>query len=130
MKKLFFLLGFLAITTLCSATIINIPTDYNTIQEGINAAFNFDTVLVDTGTYVENINFNGKNITVASKFLTTQDTIYISETVIDGGGSDRVVTFESGEDSTALLSGFTITNGSYDSGVVFSVVVLHPPWNI
>ena len=33
-----------------------------TIQAGINAAENSDTVFVAAGTYTENINFNGKNI--------------------------------------------------------------------
>jgi len=92
--------------------IIHVPGDYPTIQEGIDAAINGDTVLVDPGTYVENINFNGKNITVASLYLTTQDTIYISQTVIDGNGLTSVVIFENGEDSTAVLSGFTLTGGS------------------
>ncbi len=94
-----------------SATIINVPADQPTIQAGIYASTNLDTVLVQPGTYVENINYNGKDITVASLFLTTQDTSYISQTVIDGNQSGSVVTFESDEDSTAVLCGFTITNG-------------------
>ena len=102
--------------SIISATIINVPGDQPTIQEGINVTVNGDTVLVQPGTYVENINYNGKNITVASLFLTTQDTTYISQTVIDGNQDGSVVTFESGEDSTAVLCGFTITNGSASSG--------------
>ncbi len=73
---------------------------------------NSDTVLVQPGTYVENINYNGKNITVASLFLTTQDTTYISQTVIDGNQNGSVVKFENSEDSTAVLTGLTITNGN------------------
>ena len=68
-------------------------------------------MLVQPGTYVENINYDGNNITVASLFLTTQDTTYISQTVIDGNQNGSVVTFENGEDSTTILTGFTITNG-------------------
>ncbi len=97
-----------------SAIIINIPADYSTIQAGINVAVDTDTVLVQPSTYIENINFNGKKITVTSLFLTTQDTIYISSTIIDGNQNGSVVTFESGEDSTAILCGFTITNGCGD----------------
>ena len=102
-----------------SATIINIPSDQPTIQAGINATVDTDTVLVQPGTYVENINYSGKNITVASLFLTTQDTTYISQTVIDGDSLDSVVTFESGEDSFSILTGFKITNGDayYGGGI-------------
>ncbi|MBN2461837.1 MAG: T9SS type A sorting domain-containing protein [Candidatus Cloacimonetes bacterium] len=68
------------------------------------------------GTYYENINYNGKNITVASLFLTTADTTYISQTIIDGNENGSVVTFDSGENSAAVLTGFTITNGYTDHG--------------
>ncbi len=94
-----------------SATIINIPADQPTIQEGINVSVDGDTVLVQTGIYIENINYSGMNITVASYFLTTQDTSYISQTIIDGNQIGSVVTFENGENNTANLIGFTITNG-------------------
>ena len=97
--------------SIISATIINVPGDQPTIQDGINVAVDSDTVLVQPGTYIENINYNGKNITVASLFLTTQDTIYISPTIIDGNQDGSVVVFNGGEDSTAVLCGFTITNG-------------------
>ena len=93
------------------ATVINIPADYSTIQSGINSSTNGDTVLVQPGTYLENINFNGHNITVSSLILTTQDTSYISQTVIDGDSSGSVVTINTEEDSTTVLKGFTITNG-------------------
>ncbi len=98
------------------STIIGIPADQPTIQQGIDASVNGDTVLVQPGTYLETINYNGKNITVASLFLTTQDTTYISQTIIDGNQDGSVVTFESGEDTTAVLTGFSITNGNSDDG--------------
>ena len=44
----------LAISTLTAAT-INVPEDYSTIQEGINASSEGDTVLVAQGNYVENL---------------------------------------------------------------------------
>ncbi len=103
----------------CFTNTIHIPQDYNTIQEGIIAASEGDTVLVSAGIYGENIDFDGKNITVTSLYFTTQDTSYISETIIDGGRNGSVVTFENGEDSVAALCGFTITEGSnaYGGGI-------------
>ena len=47
-------------------SIRNVPGTYSTIQGAINASANGDTVRVAPGTYVENINFNGKAITVVS----------------------------------------------------------------
>jgi len=67
----------LFLTNFLYSITINIPVDQPTIQAGINAASTGDTVLVQPGTYIENIDYNGKNITVASLFLTTQDTTYI-----------------------------------------------------
>jgi hypothetical protein len=69
---------------------------------------------------VENINFNGKNIVLGSLTLTTGDTSYISQTVIDGNGNwfVSVATFENGEDSTAVLCGFTITGGRFGTLLV------------
>jgi len=91
---------------------INCTGNYTTIQEGIDNSINGDTVLVYPGTYFENINYNGKNITVASLYITTQADSFIHKTIIDGNHSGSVVTFESGEDTTAVLCGFTIQNGS------------------
>ena len=118
MKTLFFV--FILLSSFLYATIINVPDDQPTIQAGITAAANTDTVLVQPGTYVENINYYGKLITVASLFLTTQDTSYISLTIIDGNNSGCVITFSNNENSSAVLSGFTITNGyanSYGGGI-------------
>ena len=100
--------------------IINVPADYPTIQAGINASFDGDTVLVQPGTYVENVNFNGHNIVLGSLFLTTGDTSYISSTIIDGNSSNWAVSFGNEEDCTAVITGFTIQNGYayYGGGIV------------
>ena len=88
-----------------------VPTEYPTIQAAIEAATVGDTVLVLAGTYAENINFLGKNIFLTSLIYLDGDTSFISNTIIDGNASGSVVLFENGEDSTAVLNGFTLTNG-------------------
>jgi hypothetical protein len=91
---------------------LHIPTDFATIQTGIDMACIGDTVLVHPGVYVENIDFIGKGIVLGSLFLTTRDPIKVTETVIDGNQSGSTVTFTNGENTTSVLCGFTITNGS------------------
>ncbi|KQC04735.1 MAG: hypothetical protein APR54_02025 [Candidatus Cloacimonas sp. SDB] len=86
--------------------------DFTTIQEGINASINTDTVLVYNGTFFENIDFSGKNITVASLYLTTGDEQYINQTIIDGNQNGSCVMIVLEEDGNTILCGFTLTNGS------------------
>ena len=122
MKNLMKRIAIFLLIGITYATVINIPADYSTIQAGINASVDSDTVLVQPGTYIENINFNGHNITLGSLFIMTGDTSYISQTVIDGSeGSESVVKFISGESSEAILSGFTITGGAVwgDGGGIY-----------
>jgi hypothetical protein len=98
--------------------LIHVPADFPTIQAGINAATPGDTVLVDPGTYFENINFLGKKpLLVASQFIMDADTNHIANTIINGSQPlnpdfGSVVTFEMGEDTTSVLCGFTITGGT------------------
>lgn len=87
-----------------AGTVIHVPADQATIQAGINAASNGDTVLVAPGTYKENINFNGKAITVESSNGA-------KVTIIDANKLGPAATFISGELTNSVLKGFTLTNG-------------------
>lgn len=86
---------------------INVPGDEPTIQAGIDAASNGDTVLVADGTYTgngnKNIDFGGKAITVISENGP-------DNCIIDCKNYGRAFIFRSGEGEDSVVSGFTITN--------------------
>jgi parallel beta-helix repeat protein len=107
------LLFILAIAS-AQASIINVPAQQPTIQDGINAANPGDTVLVAPGTYTENINFMGKAITVISSGGA-------KVTIIDGGQISSVATLAGGETLSSILSGFTLQNGAttFDGGGIY-----------
>jgi parallel beta-helix repeat protein len=117
---------------LLNANVRNVPGTYTTIQSAINASVDRDTILVAPGIYFENINYRGKGIVLASYFLTTHDTSFISNTIINGSmpikpdsASTVIITnsnISHSHDSLAVLMGFTITGGH---GVVW-VDVLYP----
>ena len=60
------------------ADTIHVPRDYPTIQEAIDNAQNGDCILVEPGTYVENLNFLGKAITVRGEGGPEETTIRAS----------------------------------------------------
>jgi len=117
MKRQVLILALMMTSAMIYAQVIHVPGDQPTIQAGINAASNGDTVLVAENTYYENIRFMGKAITVASHYILYGDTNHINNTVIDGSqpaypDSAACVMFVNGEDTTSILSGFTLTGGS------------------
>jgi len=103
---------FLSINLSSAATIL-VPSQYSTIQAGINAALVGDTVLAAEGIYTglgnKNIDFLGKAIVVSSESG--------AETcIIDCQNEDRGFYFHTGEDTNSLLKGFTIRGGNAEDG--------------
>ncbi|HEV2784195.1 MAG TPA: right-handed parallel beta-helix repeat-containing protein [Actinophytocola sp.] len=93
-----------------AAAVLRVPQDHPTIQAAVDAAAPGDTVLVSPGTYVELIDFLGKEITVES-------TDGPATTIIDGNQAGTVVTINAGADQTPVLRGFTVRNGSGETGI-------------
>ena len=114
MKKILFVLFIaLFVFTLSvhpsRAATICVPADQPTIQDGMDVAAVGDLVLVAPGTYVENIDFLGKAITL-------QGEGGAEGTIIDGSQAGSVVTFQSDEIRTSAIDGFTIRNGYSATG--------------
>ncbi len=86
--------------------------DYTTISEGIAAASEGDTVLIAAGTYADALNtdldFEGKGILVVSE---SGPEVTIIDCVYAEGPYRRAFFFHSGEDTTSIVDGLTITEG-------------------
>jgi parallel beta-helix repeat protein len=89
-------------------------TVHKTIKAGIDAATNGDEVEVAEGTYYEEVDFEGKAITLRS--TNPNDWDVVTATIIDANGlAQPGVKFVSGEDANSVLSGFTIQNSNSSS---------------
>ena len=96
-------------------TVINVPSIYSTIVAALNAASNGDTILVAPGTYQEAIEMPNKSLVLASLFLITEDTSFISQTILDGNGGTRVIYVPDSVVTFPTIIGFTIQNS--DDGI-------------
>ena len=103
--------GVLALAIPANATIINVPGDQPTIQAGIDASVDGDTVIVGLGRYTENIDFSGKNILVQSESGPESTIIAIATTGLP------TVQFASSENQSATIQGFTILGDSSSWGI-------------
>ncbi|MFH1998249.1 MAG: right-handed parallel beta-helix repeat-containing protein [Planctomycetota bacterium] len=110
MRHITLLLLVLVLPAFSSAATLYVPDDHATIQAAIDASMNGDTVIVRDGTYVENIKFKGRAITLTSENGA-------AATIIDGGNPidpnlASVVMFVNGEGPDSVLDGFTLRNGA------------------
>ena len=95
---------------------INVPNDYSTIQEAIDASSDGDTIMVSPGIFYENdITFNGKEIVLLSSEG-------LENTIIDGSDNGRIFDITQGESFDTQIIGFTIQNGNHSTGSAIRII--------
>ena len=107
-----FLLLFLLNTTYATVWYVHQDSALSSIQAGLDSCAANDTVLVASGTYYENISWPE---VAGIKLLSESGP---DSTMIDGDSSGRVMTMPGSFiiDSSTVIQGFTLQNGSSDSG--------------
>jgi predicted outer membrane repeat protein/parallel beta-helix repeat protein len=98
----------LLLTLTASGADLHVPDEYTTIQAAVNASVDGDRVIVESGTYYENITVD-KSITLTSTDPNDPNTV--ANTIIDAAGSGTVVTFPDVASADCVLAGFTVANG-------------------
>ena len=109
------ILSIICVNTLTFAAVIYVPADQPTIQAGIDAARDGDTVLVADGIYRGegnvNIDFKGKQINVKSQNGAESTTVDCEKKP-----DTRGFIFQNSETNDSVLDGITIINGIYEMG--------------
>ena len=95
----------LSAETLHAQQTINVPSDYPTIQQALNAAEQNTIINVSAGTYIENLVWPSVN-GIELKGINGRE-----NTIIDGNNDGRVISIEGWSTADILIDGFTIQNG-------------------
>jgi len=115
MMKLFLLSVLLSTAALCMAATLGVSLDgsqpFSSIQMAVDASAHGDTVLVYPGRYIENVDYNGKNITIASLEITTGNPAYRDSTIIDGNQNGSTIKSTLSVNN-ATIYGLTIVHGT------------------
>ena len=87
--------------------IFEVPGEYGSIQQAIDAADHGDTVLVGPGRWTGG---GDPVVDPRGKWLTIRSSHGADATVLDGEGEPSIVVCTSGETAVTLIEGFTITS--------------------
>jgi len=85
----------LVIPTHAPAVEIHVPSEFATIQDAMDASQDGDIIVVQPGTYAENIDYKGKAVILTS--TNPLDPTVVTATILDGNMNGSVITFNSGE---------------------------------
>lgn len=117
MKRAIVLMILLAGASVAISATIHVPADQPTIQAGINAASNYDTVLVADGVYIGDgnwdISLHGKPIKLMSENGPEHTII---DCIQNPGDLHRGFYIKDYETPETLVRGFTVRNGSVEGG--------------
>jgi hypothetical protein len=101
-------------------SVINVPENFETIQEALNQSSEGDMIHVSPGTYQENLVFPGIGVSLCS--LDPTSPTLVQQTIIDGSLEEkRVITLSGNEPTTATISGFTLMAGNslFEGGCIY-----------
>lgn len=90
--------------------VVNVPGDFGTIQEAINAAETNCEIIIAPGIYVENLTIDGK-FGLILRSSNPEDPFVVASTIIDGNGTGAVIKLEGKLSSRLTITGLTIQNG-------------------
>jgi Dockerin type I domain/Right handed beta helix region len=90
---------------------IHVPGDYATIQEALNAAIDYDTIVVSPGIYRVNLDFLGKRIVLMSEAGPALTELQPSDS------TQAIVKFITNETTFAGICGFTISHSVGAAGI-------------
>ena len=93
------------ISSMSLAATLNVPASYSTIQLALNTATIGDTILVEPGTYSENLVWPN---TADLKLFSLGDT---SNTIVDASGVGRCLDMQVAMMNNTIIKGFRFTNG-------------------
>lgn len=116
----------LLVTGLAYTAVIHIPGDHPTIQAGVDAAIDGDTLLLANGVFsgVGNV---GIHWDATQKHLVIMSEHGRDHCTIDCRGDDRAFFLNMGHDQRDVIDGLTITNGwVYGSGGAILIVSTSP----
>lgn len=94
-------------------TALRVPTQYPTITAAIGAATDDDTILVAAGTFVDNLDFMGKRVSLLS-----EDGPQVT-TLVPAVAGQPTIKFVNGEDGTEV-AGFTLTGGDGQHAILIT----------
>jgi len=104
---------FLLLTQYSLSKVWEVPGECPTIQAALDTCSTGDTILVSAGIYNEYLFWP------STQSICLMSDLGAVETIIDAGETYRVLSIETGVDSTTIIKGFTIRGGWYPGAGIY-----------